>query len=221
MHLKYWLKHSRLNSATTAIEINPIDIDTLFQYFDKFAWELNIPLYYWNLGYEKLQKVELLEDKITKLTPALEINREVEPNFVLKFILQSEQIPPGIYLLDDLCNFEELEPEVIREREALITNLHRKYGSGDRSIYIVLLGEYLQFGSRLAARIPTFKIPLPDRARVETLVLAYLEEKELDWHKLVTALQGLPYGEIDFLVFSLQKSDRSQTKFYLFLYFCH
>ena len=144
MHLKSWLNQAQLNTVITAIEINPIDIDTLFQYFDKFAGELNIPLYYWNLGYEKLQKVELLEDKTTKLTPALEINREVESNFLLKFLWRAEQIPPGIYLLDDLCNFEELEPEIIREREALITNLHRKYGS--RSIYIVLLGEYLQFG---------------------------------------------------------------------------
>ncbi|MDJ0691491.1 MAG: ATP-binding protein [Xenococcaceae cyanobacterium MO_188.B32] len=210
MHLKHWLEHSRLNTVITAIEINPIDIDTLFQYFENFAWELNIPLYYWNLGYEKLQKVELLEDKTAKLTPSLEINREVEPNFLLKFILQSEQIPPGIYLLDDLCNFEELEPEVIREREALITNLHRKYGSGDRSIYIVLLGEYLQFGSRLAARIPTFKIPLPDRARVETLARTYLGEKELDWHKLVTALQGLPYGEIELILPTYSQTDAEQ-----------
>ena len=160
MHLKYWLERAKLNTVITAIEINPIDIDTLFQYFDKFAWNLNIPLYYWNLGYEKLQKVKLLEDKTATLTPALEINREVEPNFLLKFLLQSDSIPSGIYLLDDLCNFEELEPEVIREREALITNLYRKYRSSDRSIYIVLLGEYLQFGSRLADRIPTYKIPL-------------------------------------------------------------
>ena len=210
MHIKYWLERAKFNTVITAIEINPIDIDTLFQYFKKFAGDLNIPLYYWNLGYEKLQKVELLEDKTATLIPAIEINREVEPNFLLKFLLQSDSIPSGIYLLDDLCNFEELEPEIIREREALITNLHRKYGSSDRSIYIVLLGEYLQFGSRLAARIPTFKIPLPDRARVETLVLAYLEEKELDWHKLVTALQGLPYGEIELILPTYSQTDAEQ-----------
>ena len=210
MHLKHWLEHSRLNTVITAIEINPIDIDTLFQYFDNFAGDLNIPLYYWNLGYEKLQKVELLEDKTATLIPALEINREIEPNFLLKFLLQSDSIPSGIYLLDDLCNFEELEPEVIREREALITNLHRKYGSGDRSIYIVLLGEYLQFGSRLAARIPTFKIPLPNRAEVETLARSYFGEKELDWHKLVTALQGLPYGEIELILPTYSQTDAEQ-----------
>ena len=44
MHLKYWLKQAKLNNVTTAIEINPIDLDILFQYFDKFAKELNIPL---------------------------------------------------------------------------------------------------------------------------------------------------------------------------------
>ncbi len=147
MHLKYWLKQANLNKVTTAIEINPIDLDTLFQYFDRFAKELNIPLYYWNLGYEKLQKVELLEQKIVKLTPELEINRTGEPNFLLKFLLQSDSIPSGIYLLDDLCNFEELEPEITREREALIANINRKYASEEPSVYIVLLGEYLQFGS--------------------------------------------------------------------------
>ncbi len=207
MHLKYWLKQANLNKVTTAIEINPIDVDTLFQYFDKFAKELNIPLYYWNLGYEKLQKVELLERKIAKLTPDIEINRMLEPNFILKFLLQSDGIPSGIYLLDDLCNFEELEPEIIREREALITNINRKYASEDPSVYIVLLGEYLQFGSRLAATIPTFKMPLPDRARVETLAKTYLRGEKLDWHKLVTALQGLPYGEIELLLQTYSQDD--------------
>ncbi len=120
MHLKYWLKQAKLNNVTTAIEINPIDLDILFQYFDKFAKELNIPLYYWNLGYERLQKVEILEQKIANLISNIEIDRTVEPNFILKFLLQSDSIASGIYLLDDLCNFEELEPEIIREREALI-----------------------------------------------------------------------------------------------------
>ena len=214
MHLKYWLKQANLNKVTTAIEINPIDLDTLFQYFARFAKELNIPLYYWNLGYEKLQKVELLEQKITKLTPELEISRRSEPNFILKFLLQSDSIPSGIYLLDDLCNFEELEPKIIREREALIANINRKYATSDceasrrhRFIYIVLLGEYLQFGSRLSASIPTFKMPLPDRASVETLAKTYLGEKTLDWHKLVTALQGLPHGEIELLLPTYSQDD--------------
>jgi hypothetical protein len=118
--------------------------------------------------------------------------------------LQSDRIPSGIYLLDDLGNFEELNPQIIREREALIANLNRKYALDDRAVYIVLLGEYLQFGSRLAARIPTFKIPLPARGEVETLARTYLVGEalieKLDWHKLVTALQGLPYGEIELIL---------------------
>ncbi len=204
MHLKYWLTQAKLNKIITAIEINPIDIELLFGYFDKFAKSLKIPLYYWNLGYESWQKVEIKEHQKAELTSDIKINGTVEPNFLLKFLLQSDEIPSGIYLLDDLCNFEELDVQIIREREALIANLERKYEIADSSVYLVLLGEYLQFSSRLAARIPRFKIPLPDRAEVETLARTYLvgEEltKKLDWHKLVTALQGLPYGEIELLL---------------------
>ncbi len=202
MHLKPWLIQS--NKIITAVEVNPIDIDFLLGYFGEFGRNLKVPVYYWNLGYESWQKVEIKGHQKAELTSDIKINGIVEPNFLLKFLLQSDEIPSGIYLLDDLCNFEELDVQVIREREALIANLERKYAMADSSVYLVLLGEYLQFSSRLAARIPRFKIPLPDRDEVETLVRTHLVGEELteklDWHKLVTALQGLPYGEIELLL---------------------
>ncbi len=43
MHLKYWSTRAKFNKIITAIEINPIDIDLLFGYFDKFAKSLKIP----------------------------------------------------------------------------------------------------------------------------------------------------------------------------------
>ena len=93
----------------------------------------------------------------------------------------------------------------------MIANLERKYAISDSSVYLILLGEYLQFSSRLAARIPRFKLPLPDRPEVENLTRTYLVEEELieklDWHKLVTALQGLPYGEIELLLPTHSQTD--------------
>ncbi len=197
MHLKYWLTQAKLNKIITAIEINPIDIELLFGYFDKFAKSLNIPLYYWNLGYESWQKIEMNEYQKAELTSDIKINGTVEPNFLLKFLLRSDEIPSGIYLLDDLCNFEELDVQIIREREALIANLERKYTItqclasseiSDSSVYLVLLGEYLQFSSRLAARIPRFKLPLPDRAEVETLARTHLVGEPLPTYANLTSL---------------------------------
>ncbi len=209
MHLKPWL--NQLNQIITAVELNPIDINFLFGYFGGFGSNLKVPVYYWNLGYESLQKISINNCQKVKLIPDIKINRTVEPNFLLKFLLQSDEIPSGIYLLDDLCNFEELDVQVIREREALIANLERKYTMADSSVYLVLLGEYLQFSSRLAARIPRFKLPLPDRSEVETLARTHLVGEELkeqlDWHKLVTALQGLPYGEIELLLQTHSQND--------------
>ena len=253
MHIKHWINQNRVNSVTTAIEVNSIDLDTLFRYFAKFSTSLKIPIYYWNSGYESLQKMETDRQENIRLASGLEVNKTTEINYILKYFLQSDSVPQGIYLLDDLCNFEELKPEIIREREALIANLNRKYARqsvarqrvvgvppivatveggrvsrlqaalqpsvapasrlslrlcgtvegaiADSSVYIVLLGEYLQFSSRLAACISTFKIPLPSRAEIETLVRAYFDQAEiLDWNKLLTALQGLSCGEIELLL---------------------
>jgi SpoVK/Ycf46/Vps4 family AAA+-type ATPase len=112
-----------------------------------------------------------------------------------------------------LCNFEELKPEVVREREALIANLNRKYAISGSSVYIVLLGEYLQFSSRLAASIPTFNVPLPDRTEVETLVrTCFVREETTErsaWQKLATALQGLSRGEIELLLQKHSDADMS------------
>ena len=204
MHVKYWLDQIEFNKTIMAVEINPIDIDLLLGYFNEFAEDLQIPVYYWNLGYDSLQKMEINQINKVQFSSAIEINRTTEPNYLLKFLLKSDQIVSGIYLLDDLCNFEELDTSVIREREALIANLERKYAFLNSSVYFILLGEYFQFSNKLAARISKFKLPLPNRTEVETLARTYLVEDELtaklDWHKLLTALQGLAYGEIDLLL---------------------
>lgn len=72
------------------------------------------------------------------------------------------------------------------------------------SVYIVLLGEYLQFSSRLAAFITTYNIPLPNRVEVETLARTYFTKKEstknINWNKLATALLGFPSGEIELIL---------------------
>ncbi|MBE9046964.1 ATP-binding protein [Pleurocapsales cyanobacterium LEGE 10410] len=204
MHSKHWIKRIELNSTITAIEIKPIDIDILFRHFARFDNKSNVPVFYCNSGYENLQKVEIDRQENIKLSSILETKKTAEANYILKFLLQSDNVAEGIYLLDDLCDYEELPVEIIREREALIANLNRKYALSNRSVYIVLLGEYLQFGSRLAAQIPILKIPLPDRTEVETLVRTCFVREEitekLAWQKLVTALQGLSRGEIELLL---------------------
>ncbi|MEM7761720.1 MAG: AAA family ATPase [Cyanobacteria bacterium P01_A01_bin.40] len=207
MHIKHWLNSIKQNSGVTAVKLNPVDNDTLFRYFNEFANSSKIPAYYWNLGYECFQKINIDEQKnIIKLTSNLEIeiDKTAETNYILKFLLRFDRLTEGIYILDDLCNFEELKPVVVREREVLIANLNRKYAIAGSSVYIVLLGEYLQFSSRLAASIPIFNVPLPNRVEVETLARTFFSKqgatKKLDWNKLVTALQGIPFGEIELIL---------------------
>ncbi|HHP7231107.1 MAG TPA: ATP-binding protein [Xenococcaceae cyanobacterium] len=204
MHIKHWLNSIKQNSGVTAVKLNPVDNDTLFCYFNEFAKSLEISAYYWNLGYECFQKINIDERKNIKLTSHIEIDRAAEVNYILKFLLRSDRLTKGIYILDDLCNFEELKPEVVRERQALIANLNRKYAIAGSSVYIVLLGEYLQFSSRLATSIPIFNVPLPNRVEVKTLAKTYFAKEEstkkIDWNKLVTALQGLPSGEIELIL---------------------
>ena len=69
------VKSIKQNSGVTAVKLNPVDNDTLFRYFNEFANSLEISAYYWNLGYECFQKINIDEQKNIKLTSHIEIDQ--------------------------------------------------------------------------------------------------------------------------------------------------
>jgi|GEM_PF-534124 len=169
MHVKKWLDYP--DSILSSVEINSLDLDFLFELFDKFKARFEVPLFYWNLGYEQIQKILINKElECIEAIPSLSFENSGGSNSILKFLLTSDKVQPGVYLLDDLCNFDGETLDIRRERESLICNIERRFLHSSNFVRIVLLGEYIQFSARLQARITSFKYPLPTSEEILELI---------------------------------------------------
>jgi hypothetical protein len=150
------------------------------------------------LGYDSFQEIRetLSEDYQLCNTELIPPNRDV-----LQFLL--ERNPSGIFLIDDLVNFEEINPLERRQRESQIQNLIERLRIAEVTCYIVLLGTFIQFSEKLSAEVPVLKYSLPDAFAVQLMVNNFCSnqglklEREESLQRLTVACQGLPKGEID------------------------
>ena len=195
--LKDWNILVERDRLVVGLEAAAIDRDFIFTFFSQQAEERGISCYYWNLGYESFQSLQLIAGK-SQLSATDLI---VQNSDALRLLLNSEK--SGIFLLDDLVNFAEIEPVEQRRRESQIQNILFRFRSASQPCYLILLGDYIQFSDKLSALVPILKYPLPDEFEVQSIVSDFclaqgleLEKKE-SRQRLVVACIGLPRGEID------------------------
>lgn len=185
----------------TGLEAASIDRNYLLNFFLWQAQERELVCYYWNLGYSQLRKLEEANESIT-LVEAVKTNSSLDNKNVLQYLLETELNEPAIYILDDICNFDEIDKETIRYREAQIQNLLDKFINARVPIYLILLGEYVKFTHKLSALVPVMRYSLPNEVEVEQIVSEFCRiynlplENSNSLSKLVVACQGLPRGEI-------------------------
>jgi hypothetical protein len=198
---KFLVEKERL---IVGLEAEAIDRDFLLNFFFQQAKQRNINCYYWNLGYSQLQELEENDRSIC----FKKSNLNLEDKSVLQYLLETNLDRPALYVLDDLCNFDEIDKETIRYREAQIQNLLHKFSHASAPSYLILLGEYVKFTNKLSALVPVIRCPLPDEAEVQQLVRDFctdeglLLEDNTSPYKLVVACQGLPRGEISLSLFT-------------------
>jgi hypothetical protein len=132
------------------------DCISIFSFFYQQAQSKNLACYYWNLGYKQLQNVSSTGSKFYLTKSDLDLG----DGDILSWLLDADLEQPAIYLFDDLCNFDEIDRIKARHRESQIQNILHKFSCSRVPSYLILLGDYVQFSSKLSARVPTLKYPL-------------------------------------------------------------
>ncbi|NEO99555.1 MAG: AAA family ATPase [Symploca sp. SIO2E9] len=193
-----WNSLAKADTPIVALEYYKADLIQIFSAFKQQAREQDLPLYYWNLGYSTIQKVELSQGKCRLYSTNLAVDSDV-----LEFLLASNE--PGIFLLDDLLNLDDANPVLQQRHEAQLSNTFFQSQWSDVQQYWVLMGDYIQLSSKLQPLIPTLKCRLPSVAEVAEIVdelcdrhlgLGGTEDAKISRQRLVRACQGLPRGEI-------------------------
>jgi predicted AAA+ superfamily ATPase len=186
------------------LEARSVDRDNIFSFFCHRSQEKQIPCYYWNSGYKRLQLIQFNFDKPDRTFQLVNSNFIPDSEDILDFLLEKVSLgSPAIYILDDLCNFDEINLQQQRHRQSQIQNILHKFSLAEQSSYLILLGEYIQFSSKLLAEVPVLKYPLPNEFEVKSLVQKFCSDRGLQiktkssLQKLVIACGGLPRGEIN------------------------
>lgn len=197
--IEQWLDLVDAQIKVVALECLAVDRGLIFAEFANYSNSKNLPLYYWNSGYPEIQAVTVSKSGDYHLSPSA---LQFEAEDILPSLSHHEQ--PGIYLLADLVDFEDLIPKQRLCRESQILNLIDQCRFSSVPSYFVLMGSYLNFSDQLR-EVETLSYPLPDTFTVEKIVNSFCSHHHFQpspsiKQKLVTACMGLPAGEIELLL---------------------
>ena len=158
---------SVLSSSTpiVAIESNTADLPEILSKLLEEAKRQSLPLYYWNCGYNNLQKIDRgvgdIEFCQTEIVGVLEVMRSHSLN--------------GLVVLDGLL--EETDLQSRRVLDAQLSNIFYQIVASQTSNYVVILGEYIELGDRLRPLIPLLEYPLPDSQLVSDKVREFIDNR--------------------------------------------
>ncbi|MEL7409770.1 MAG: AAA family ATPase, partial [Cyanobacteria bacterium J06558_2] len=108
-------------------------------------------------------------------------------------LIQKGELNEGVYIFDNLLDFEHLSQEARSVRESQLYNCASRL-EGNPKIKLILLGEWISLSSKLRLKLKQIDIGLPNR-----LEIAQFLEQTLGFSpetKLTTACQGLAWGDI-------------------------
>ena len=198
-----WYNLAQAGTKIVALEYYQADLPDLLVSFKYRATELNLSVYYWNIGYSYVQEVQVRDNQFT----LFQTNLEIDEQDILLFLYDSQL--PGIFLLDDCQNVGNDKSQSPQCYQAKLSNLFWQYQGNKLEQYVVILGEELELGNKLTSLIPKLKYSLPQLREVADIVTEFIqanlsdklaENIELSQQSLVRACQGLSKGEIKLIL---------------------
>ena len=184
------LKDLIQNSNISTIQLHASDYELVLKqlltiYGDRYE---NSPVYYWNNGYQNLVGLKLVEEKLRY--SIAQGNKQFNTPLTL---IQQNKLSPGLYIFDNLLDFDRLSALEKSIRESQIYNCASRleYESG---IEIILLGEWVQLSPKLRLKLQQIKLGLPKGQEIEQFLKNRLSLQPET--KLISACQGLAWGDI-------------------------
>ena len=148
----------------------------------------NSPIFYWNNGYQNLVRLELVEEKLKY--NIVQSNEQFDTP--LSLILQN-RLSPGLYIFDNLLDFDLLSANEKSIRESQIYNCASRLEQRS-GVKIVLLGEWIQLSPKLRLKLKQIELGLPKAQEIERVLQTQLGfQPDI---KLISACQGLAWGDI-------------------------
>lgn len=184
------LKDLIQNTDISTIQLHASDYELVLKqlliiYSDRYT---NSPILYWNNGYQNLVGLELVEEK---LEYSIAENKEHFDTPLA--LIQKNKLSPGLYIFDNLLDFDLLSAKDKSIRESQIYNCASRleHRSGAR---VILLGEWIQLSPKLRLKLKQVKLGLPKAQEIEQVLQSLLSFQPDT--KLISACQGLAWGDI-------------------------
>ena len=146
------------------------------------------PVFYWNNGSQNLFGLELVEKKL-KYNIA-QSNEQFDTPLAL---IQQNKLSPGLYIFDNLLDFERLSALEKSIRESQIYNCASRL-EHQSGVKVILLGEWIQLSPKLRLKLKQVKLGLPKAQEIEQILQSLLGL--IPDTKLVSACKGLAWGDI-------------------------
>ena len=174
----------------TTIELYPSDYELvlkqlLINYGDRYE---NSPVYYWNNGYQNLTRLSLIEEKLEYSTA-----ENKEPFDTPLTLIQQNKLSQGLYIFDNLLDFDRLSALEKSIRESQIYNCASRL-EHKPEVKVILLGEWIQLSPKLRLKLKQIKLGLPTASAIEQALQTRLGFPPDT--KLISACQGLAWGDI-------------------------
>ena len=146
------------------------------------------PIFYWNNGYQNLVRLSLVEEKLEY--GIAENKQQFDTPLTL---IQQNKLSQGLYIFDNLLDFELLSAREKSIRESQIYNCASRLEQRS-GVNIVLLEKWIQLSPKLRLKLKQIELGLPKAQEIEQVLRAKLGF-EPDT-KLISACQGLAWGDI-------------------------
>ncbi|NJL51046.1 MAG: AAA family ATPase [Hydrococcus sp. SU_1_0] len=146
------------------------------------------PTFYWNNGYQNLVKLSLIEEKLE-----YGLAEDAEQFDTPLALIQQNKLSPGLYILDNLLDFDLLSAGEKSIRESQIYNCASRL-EHQSAVKVILLGEWIQLSPKLRLKLKQIKLSLPKGQEIVKVLQTRLGF-EPDT-KLISACQGLAWGDI-------------------------
>jgi hypothetical protein len=188
-----WSTLTDQKTFLTAVEYCLSDRAQVLQLFWNWGQGRSLPVYFWNPGSTTIQQLANTNGQCHLQPTEWQID-EVD---VLQFLLHHSQ--PGIYLIEGVLETDS-SGELSNSRLYQLANAYHQLNGAEQQHW-VLLSEQVELPLNLQPLIPTLVNELPDRAQIQHLVIALLNQTQLTTSapsedRLIRACQGLPTGEI-------------------------